>query len=133
MNLDDDDGQDLNMSMITDLVTKVLDDDSIIGDSLYGTPSTRYQRDILPSSKTNGFYGNGVALSPPQPPPPQYSYELYNKLTESNHHHHQDYSTICSALNGLSLNTALAAQEKRQAYGNGFGNQPQQSSTMHDR
>ena len=123
--MEDEDAQDLNNSMVTDLVAKILDDDPIITEETYsnhynGNP--RHYVDVQSSrmlkgrNGTNNHHDNVLGSQP---------YHLYSKISAEpcstlTDESQRDFVNMYSGLNNMTLNDCIARTlEKESDYNNG--------------
>ncbi|XP_003426101.1 uncharacterized protein DDB_G0283357 isoform X2 [Nasonia vitripennis] len=129
--LEDDDGQDLNNSMVNDLVAKILDDDCISSNDVFANRcngnSQQYQvgapmaQDCKTRLGTNAYLtnANGFHSSYPVSQIPNGSLGM--------NENDQEYRNICSGLSSLGLNLCMGQQnhDKGNSYNNGYINNVQ--------
>ncbi|XP_043473466.1 uncharacterized protein LOC122505727 isoform X2 [Leptopilina heterotoma] len=125
-NVDDEESQDFNNSMVNDLVAKILDDDSTVGDDVfmgrYVNPSLRYYSDAQMShfSQATSQQMNKIR---PSNDPRQYQYQSKRMTTDIPGiiESERNIGNICGGLNTLSLNVCTGL-DKGNVFTNGFGN-----------
>ncbi|XP_076279430.1 uncharacterized protein LOC143208686 [Lasioglossum baleicum] len=129
MNVEDEDSQDLNNPMVNDLVSKILDDDSIVCDN---AQSNSYNGNIKYRSETQpcimeGKMENSTDLS--LPALDHFNmHSTFNKLqnsVSSNAKLECNYNNICGELKTLNLNTcAVQLPDQESLYSNGVNAYP---------
>ncbi|XP_031843983.1 uncharacterized protein LOC116431952 [Nomia melanderi] len=134
MNVEDEDSQDLNNSMVNDLVSKILDDDSIVGDNAH---SNRYNGDIqyhldTQSSIMENKMENNTDLNLANID--QFNmHSTFSKLQNSVSNNTKlecSYNNLCRELKTLSLNTcARQVSEQENLYSNGVHAYPNMYSS----
>ncbi|XP_051176545.1 homeobox protein 5-like isoform X2 [Leptopilina boulardi] len=132
-NVDDEESQDLNNSMVNDLVAKILDDDSTVGDDVfmgrYVNPSLRYYSDAQMSNFSQTSQINKIR-------PGDVNHSSSNDLNRQTYQYQskrmsndipgiieseRDMGNICGGLNNLSLNVCTGL-DKGNIFANGFTN-----------
>lgn len=129
MNVEDEDSQDLNNPMVNDLVSKILDDDSVIGDSAHNNSyngNIQYHSDAQSCFRGNKMENNS---DPNLTTMERFNmHTTFNKLQNSvsnNTKMECNYNNLCGELNTLSLNTcARQVSDQGNLYNNGFGAYP---------
>ncbi|XP_043268090.1 GATA zinc finger domain-containing protein 14-like isoform X2 [Venturia canescens] len=119
--LEDEEAQDLNNSMVNDLVAKILDDDPIVTEETFGNGyngnarsyEMQNSRMLKGRNASLGNYHDEIGISQ--------IYYPYNKLPNvvtSQDDNHREFVNMCSALNSMSLNDCIAQTlEKTNDYG----------------
>ncbi|XP_053984099.1 putative uncharacterized protein DDB_G0282499 [Hylaeus volcanicus] len=119
MNVEDEDSQDLNNPMVNDLVSKILDDDSIVGDNAH---SNNYNGNIQYHSETQSSIMENTDLN--LTTLDHFNmHPTFNKLQNSvsnNAKFECNYNNLCGELKTLSLNTCMGqAPDQGNLYNNG--------------
>ncbi|XP_043526477.1 uncharacterized protein LOC122537409 isoform X3 [Frieseomelitta varia] len=127
MNVEDEDSQDLNNPMVNDLVSKILDDDSIVGDSAHNISygNIQYYSDTQPRNMENKMENN----TDPNFTMDRFNvHSTFNKLQNnisSNVKLECNYNNLCGELKTLSLNTCVGqVPDQANLYNNGVGAYP---------
>ncbi|XP_043263122.1 meiosis-specific coiled-coil domain-containing protein MEIOC-like isoform X1 [Colletes gigas] len=120
MNVKDEDSQDLNNPMVNDLVSKILDDDSIVGDNAH---SNSYNCNIQYHSETqSSIMENNTDLD--LTTIDHFNmHSTFNKLQNSVSNNTKlecNYNNLCGELKTLSLNTCMGqVPDQGNLYNNG--------------
>ncbi|XP_015600982.1 uncharacterized protein LOC107270458 isoform X2 [Cephus cinctus] len=132
-NMEDDDSQDMNNSMINDLVAKILEDDSIVSDdtyaNIYNGNSFQYQNELQPSRM--GKVRDSTTSCPVEFSTSHMGYsfgKLSNGIPDTTEEE-CEYTNICGGLNNLSLNVCM---DKGNPYSNGLVANLQRSEQQHN-
>ncbi|OAD55891.1 hypothetical protein WN48_04141, partial [Eufriesea mexicana] len=121
MNVEDEDSQDLNNPMVNDLVSKILDDDSIVGDNAH---NNSYNGNLQYHSNTQSCVVENKMKNNTDPNFTMDNFNMhstFNKLQNnvSNNVKHKCNYNLCGELKTLSLNTcAEQAPDQGNLYNN---------------
>ncbi|CAL7945746.1 unnamed protein product [Xylocopa violacea] len=128
MNIEDEDSQDLNNPMVNDLVSKILDDDSIVGDSAH---NNSYNGNIQYHSEIRSCIMENKMENTTDPNLTMEHFNMhsaFNKLQNNISNNAKlecNYNNLCGELKTLSLNTCGSqVSDQGNLYNNGVGVYP---------
>ncbi|XP_076669232.1 uncharacterized protein LOC143369322 isoform X1 [Andrena cerasifolii] len=129
MSVEDDDSQDLNNPMVNDLVSKILDDDSIFGDSAH---SNSYNGNMQYHADTQScFMENKIENNTDSNFPTVDHFNMHSTFNKSQNSVSNsaklecNYNNLCGELKTLSLNTCAGrVSDQGNLYNNGVNAYP---------